>query len=84
MGFNASAATCSALYVHARSCHKAYLTEHRLFFSYAQFWLVLQDIKNHLAEKRAATELLWEETMPEYLHQQYCYPKSLRESIVSI
>ena len=58
MGFNASAATCSASYVHARSRHKAYSTEHRLFFSCAQFWLVLQDIKNHLAEKRAATELL--------------------------
>lgn len=80
VGFNASAATCSAPYVHARSHHKAYSTEHRR----AQFWRVLQDIKIHLAEKRVATELLWKEKMPEYLRQQYCYPKSLRESIVLI
>ena len=36
------------------------------YFSHAQFRLVLRDIKNYLAEKRAATG---REKMPELLHQ---------------
>ena len=57
---------------------------HRLFFSCAQFWLVLRDIKNHLAEKRAATELLWVGGNAGTSSPEYCDPKSMRESIASI